>query len=138
MKRLILIPALAVVCAGFAGIEIPAAAQQNNAQDVTFSSSANLVVIDANVRDKSGKVIPDLKKSDFTVLEDGKPQMVSVFEFQRLEGDTNLAPVPAGKPIAPAPATSVQAAAPAPKKTAGPTTASAQPIIRYQDRRLVA
>ena len=36
---------------------------------------------------RAGKVIPDLKKSDFTLLEDGKPQTISVFEFQKLEGD---------------------------------------------------
>ena len=58
------------------------------------------MIIDANVRDKSGKVIPDLKKSDFTLLEDGKPQTISVFEFQRLEGDTLLPAVPAVKPVA--------------------------------------
>jgi VWFA-related protein len=58
------------------------------AQDTTFTASANLVIIDATVRDKAGKVVPDLKKSDFTLFEDGKLQTISVFEFQRLEGDT--------------------------------------------------
>lgn len=131
MKRLLFVPALFLV---FTQVE----AQD---QDVTFTSNANLVIIDANVRDKSGNVVPDLKKSDFTVLEDGKPQTISVFEFQKLEGDEHLAPVPAVKPVAEAAAKTPAAATPAPKKTVSvnPTAPSGtQPIIRYQDRRLVA
>ncbi len=132
MKRLIFIPALFVL---FANVEAQ--------EPVTFTSNANLVIIDANVRDKSGKVVPDLKKSDFTILEDGKPQTISVFEFQKLEGDALLPPVPASKPVAEAPAATPAApgAAPAQAKktvTVGPTGPTAAPIIRYQDRRLVA
>src|SRR5947209_5016364 len=113
MKRLFFVPALFLV---FANVE---------AQEPTFTSNTSLVIIDANVRDKAGKVIPDLKKSDFSIFEDGKSQTISVFEFQRLEGDTLLLPVPAIKPVVEAP------------KTATPATPAA-PIIRYQDRRLVA
>jgi VWFA-related protein len=94
------------------------------AQEPTFTSNTSLVVIDVNVKDKSGNAIADLKKDDFTILEDGKPQQISVFEFQRLDG-TAPAPerVPAIKPVA-APKTAAAVAAP--------------PVIRYQDRRLVA
>lgn len=104
------------------------------AQEPVFQSNSNLVIIDANVRDKSGKVIPDLKASDFTLLEDGKPQTISVFEFQKLEGDDVLPAVPAAKSVTAAPA------APAPRKTArnAPTPTVPAPVIRYQNRRLVA
>src|SRR5580658_9512560 len=54
------------------------------AQTPTFTSNSNLVIVDATVKDKSGKVIEGLTQDDFTVLEDGKPQKVSVFEFQHL------------------------------------------------------
>lgn len=129
MRRLWIAPLLLVLFAQVDAQDAP------DAQDVTFSSSANLVVIDANVRDKSGKVIPDLKQGDFTVLEDGKPQKISVFEFQKLEGDTSLPEIPAVKPVTQtAAATPVPAAKPAAPKPAAP----AQPIIRYQDRRLIA
>jgi VWFA-related protein len=130
MKRLFFIPALFLLSASFVSID---------AQDATFQSNANLVIIDANVRDKAGKVIPDLKKSDFTIFEDGKLQTISVFEFQRLEGDILLPAVPAIKPVVEAPAGAPKPAA-APKKAApaAPTTATAAPIIHYQDRRLVA
>jgi VWFA-related protein len=122
MKRVFVLPALLSL---FAGVEAVA-------QDATFTSSTNLVIIDASVKDRSGKVIPDLKKSDFTLLEDGKPQQISVFEFQKLEGDVALAPVPAIKPI--------NVGAPPPPKAApgGATPTTTAPVIRYQDRRLVA
>src|SRR5438270_12644674 len=84
-------------------------------QDVTFTSESTLVVIDVSVKDKSGKVIPNLNKSDFTVLEDGKPQTVSVFEFQRLDAEAPVpTPVPAIRPTPLAPAE------PAPKSVAAP------------------
>src|SRR5437764_415263 len=60
---------------------------------VTFSSNTSLVVVDVNVKDKSGKAIEGLKKEDFTVFEDGKPQKVAVFEYQRLSME--LQPPPA-------------------------------------------
>jgi VWFA-related protein len=130
MKRLFFIPALFLLFASFVSVD---------AQDTTFTANSNLVIIDANVRDKSGKVIPDLKQSDFTILEDGKPQTISVFEFQKLEGDTLLPAVPATKPVADTPAAPKPPVSPAPKKPAtAPTTATAAPVIRYQDRRLVA
>jgi VWFA-related protein len=107
------------------------------AQQPDFTSSANLVIIDVNVRDKSGNIIQNLSKNDFTLLEDGKPQSISVFEFQKLEGDTHLAPVPAIKPVAEKTAAAAPVTAPkaAPK---APSASAAAPIIRYQDRRLVA
>ena len=106
MKPLFSIPTLFLLSASFVSID---------AQDATFQSSSNLVIIDASVRDKAGKVIPDLKKGDFTIFEDGKLQTISVFEFQRLEGDTHLPEVPAVKPAADA---SAPKSAATPKKAA--------------------
>jgi len=42
------------------------------------------VIVDVTVKDKSGKAIDSLTQNDFTVLEDGKPQKISVFEVQKL------------------------------------------------------
>jgi VWFA-related protein len=50
----------------------------------TFKARSDLVIVDVTVKDKSGKTIDNLKQSDFTVLEDGKPQTISVFERQNL------------------------------------------------------
>jgi len=40
------------------------------------------VIVDVTVKDKSGKAIDSLTENDFTVLEDGKPQKIAVFEVQ--------------------------------------------------------
>lgn len=50
--------------------------------------SARLVLVDAVVTDKSGQRITDLKKDDFTVLENGKPQTISAFSFEVPEAPT--------------------------------------------------
>ena len=64
MKRLLIAPVLILMMARMDG--------QQDATGVTFSTDVHLVILDVSVKDKSGKVMPDLKKSDFTVLEDGK------------------------------------------------------------------
>ncbi len=59
---------------------------QGTSQDTTptFTANSNLVIVDVTIKDKSGKPIEGLKPEDFSVLEDGKPQKISVFEYQRL------------------------------------------------------
>src|ERR1035438_751788 len=49
-----------------------------------FTSQSNLVILDVTAKDKGGLPIEGLKASDFTVLEDGKPQKISVFEYQHI------------------------------------------------------
>ncbi len=108
-------------------IAATAAAQQ---QDVIFRSSSNLVVVDVIARDKSGNEIPNLKKEDFTITEEGKPQAISVFEFQQLSSApppgpglvdrTSGAPKPAPRPVKPAAAATVMPGG-----------------SKYQDRRLI-
>lgn len=46
----------------------------------TFRSTTRLVQVDVVVTDKSGRPIEGLKEGDFTVLQDGKPQKLRVFE----------------------------------------------------------
>src|SRR6266516_520654 len=60
-------------------------AQQGEAPTVTFKSTSTLVIVTAFVRDRDGKPVEGLTKSDFKLLEDGKPQNISVFEFQKLD-----------------------------------------------------
>jgi VWFA-related protein len=52
---------------------------------VKFETTTQLVIVNITVKDKSGNPIEGLKASDFTITEDGKPQQVKVFEYQRLE-----------------------------------------------------
>src|SRR5580704_8833203 len=98
-----------VPLAAFAGLLVLTLAltAQDTQRTATFSSNTNLVVIDVYARDKSGKPITTLTKDDFVILEDGKPQVISVFELQHL--DTELLP-----PIEDAPRTLVDRTKPAP------------------------
>lgn len=93
----------------------------------TIKSTTNLVVINVEVRDKSGNSVPNLKAEDFQVLEDGKPQAISIFEFQKLSD------APAG-PLT----ISTESIKPntSPIRPAGISTATGGKI-RYQDKRLV-
>jgi VWFA-related protein len=49
-------------------------------QQATFTSRSELVLVPAVVTDKSGAHVSGLTKDDFVVLEDGRPQKISVFE----------------------------------------------------------
>lgn len=62
----------------------PAAAAAADAATPIFRTNSNLVIADITVKDKAGNIIPNLKQDDFTVYEDGKPQKISVFEYQEL------------------------------------------------------
>lgn len=72
-------------------VALTAVAQQQPAlqttpkTSVTFKANSQLVIVDVTVKDpKSGAAIDTLTQNDFTVLEDGKPQKVAVFERQKL------------------------------------------------------
>ena len=42
-------------------------------------------MVNVVARDKQGNLVQDLKRQDFTLLEDGKPQQLSSFDFENLE-----------------------------------------------------
>ena len=105
----------------------PAAPPRFQDNGLKISVSTNLVVINVDIRDKSGKPIEGLKASDFVVTEDDKPQKVSVFEFQRLELDSE--PQPMANPGGPVVERVLD------QKRA--ITPSKPGEIRYRDRRLM-
>jgi VWFA-related protein len=47
-----------------------------------FSTDVKVVNVFATVRDKDGKIVRDLTKADFTLLEDGRPQNIQYFSRQ--------------------------------------------------------
>src|SRR5437879_2451676 len=65
----------------------------------TLSVDTQLVVETVTVRDKDGKTIEGLRADDFVVTEDGAPQTISVFQFERLQdvAPSNAAEAP--KPV---------------------------------------
>src|ERR1700722_6758340 len=58
--------------------------QKNQDQDqdqsaATLKVNVNVVQLFFNVKDKRGALIPNLTKTDFQILEDGKPQTIKYF-----------------------------------------------------------
>src|ERR1700675_1598170 len=70
------------------------------AQQPTFRTQTNLVIVNLSAKDKAGRPITNLKKEDVEILEDGVRQEISVFEFQKLGGEP-LAPVSFGTTATP-------------------------------------
>jgi VWFA-related protein len=75
----------------------------------TLKLNARTVVVDVVVTDKDGRAVPGLRKDDFQVTENGKPQTIDYFEphFAAASG----AP-PAAPPLPPNTFTNVPATAP--------------------------
>ena len=65
----------------------PAMAQQEGpAGTFTLKVQSEIVLTNVVVRDKkTGEVVKDLKASDFTILENGKPQKIASFDYQNVD-----------------------------------------------------
>ncbi len=82
-------------------------ADQPQQPPVTFRAEVNYVEVDARVLDASGAFIPGLGPKDFQVLEDGKPQQVTIFSVVNLPVTRAPRPLFASKPIEPDVATNL-------------------------------
>ncbi len=105
----------------------PPAAPKSVAQ---FQTTTQLVVVNVAAKTRSGAPVTGLKASDFTVTEDGKPQLIKVFEYQQMDDTPLAAPALARRETETAVAAVKPAVAPsiAPAKTGE---------IKYKDRRLL-
>ncbi|HVW06937.1 MAG TPA: VWA domain-containing protein [Bryobacteraceae bacterium] len=113
----------------------PAKGVQSQVQEstgtATFTANTQLVVEQVTVKGKDGNSVEGLKKENFTVTEDNKPQEIKFFEYEKLD-DVVAAPEPALKtertpdpaPLAKLTRTQI---APEPKGT-----------VQYKNRRLLA
>ncbi|MBV8902996.1 MAG: VWA domain-containing protein, partial [Acidobacteriia bacterium] len=120
---------------------ISAFAQQSSPQALPpstgparFGATTQLIVEDVIVRGKDGNPVTGLKASDFTITEDGKPQKIAVFEFQKLEEQ------PAAPRIAPGSASEPSVVAervPVKAVTANEITPETPGNLKYRDRRLL-
>jgi hypothetical protein len=90
---------IALVCVSLLAQQQP---QQPTQQppDAKFETTAQLVVLDVNVTDKSGKPIEGLTAKDFTVAEDGVPQTIKFCEPQKML-DTATPPQVSAAPAKP-------------------------------------
>jgi len=77
----------------------PAASQTQ--QPPTFKVRVDFVEVDAVVTDREGRVVRDLKKEDFQVLEDGKAQAITNFTLVDIPVDKDSRPLFAAAPIEP-------------------------------------
>ena len=59
----------------------PPAAQAPQA----IRATTELVLVNVVARDRKGNLVRDLKREDFTVLEDGQKQQVSSFDFENID-----------------------------------------------------
>lgn len=87
----------------------PGPASSPPAQAPSVEVNVNRVLVPVVVRDKQGHAVGDLKESDFTVFDDGKPRAISGFSIERhrgsVENSSSAVPTPS-LPAAPAPAVS--------------------------------
>ncbi|HEX2327940.1 MAG TPA: VWA domain-containing protein, partial [Candidatus Angelobacter sp.] len=63
----------------------PQAASKDSQGLYRLRVETELVLVNVVVRDKQGKLVSDLKRGDFTLLEEGKPQTISSFDFESLD-----------------------------------------------------
>jgi len=67
-------------------------AQKNAQGNFTLKVNANIVLTNVVVRDKkTGAVVPGLKASDFTIIEDKRQQSIASFDYQNVDGAAVLA-----------------------------------------------
>ena len=66
----------------------------------TFRSNVNVVLVPVLVRDRQGRDVGNLKKEDFQLWDNGKPQVISGFMIQKREGIDPAKRVPAA-PLTP-------------------------------------
>src|SRR5437764_4774024 len=59
--------------------------QSGNPGDYHIKVTSDLVLTNVVVRDKQGNLVRGLTQDDFTVLEDGKPQRLSSFDFENVD-----------------------------------------------------
>jgi VWFA-related protein len=118
---------------------LPVSAQQPEPDgSVTFSVTSNLVVVNVGAKDRNGRPLEDLKAEDFEVIEEGKKQEISVFEFQRLDGAALLAAAQADPIETDRTEADLRVAEAGEKpKREREITPSTPGQVRYQDRRLL-
>jgi VWFA-related protein len=58
---------------------------QGGVSEARIQVTSELVLVNVVAHDKKGNLVRDLKKGDFTLLEDGKKQEISTFDFENVE-----------------------------------------------------
>jgi VWFA-related protein len=59
--------------------------QSSNSGDYRIRVTSDLVLTNVIVRDKQGNLVRGLSQEDFSILEDGKPQRITSFDFENVD-----------------------------------------------------
>ena len=68
------------------------ASQSVDPQMPTFRAEVEYVEVDALVTDEQGRFVPSLRKEDFRIFEDGKPQTIANFALVEIPMDRGERP----------------------------------------------
>src|ERR1017187_2907471 len=93
MRRAIAAVLVAGMVGSPAGVPLAAVAQQQqSAPLMTIHTNVDRVLTNVVVRDKkTGAIIKGLNESDFTIVEDKKPQKITSFDYQNVDEAVTLA-----------------------------------------------
>ena len=69
--------ALLILCASLPSQDTPTG--------YVFHAQTEIVLVNVTARDKNGNLVRDLKREDFTVLEDNKPQQIASFDLENTD-----------------------------------------------------
>jgi VWFA-related protein len=110
-------------------------ARQSVQRRPSFRAGVELIYVNVVVRDGSGNIVRNLKKEDFTLVEDDKAQAITAFDFEEVPSEA----MPAAEPAAPVQPILKAEAAPKPAHApAAPAAAASKPEpIDLKNRRLV-
>ena len=96
--------------------------------DYVFRVQSDLVLVNVTVRDKNGNFVRGLKPTDFTVLEDNKPQKVISFDIENIDAVANQ-DVAQAQPLA--------GSTSQPENAAKPASSASDSANQFKDRRLI-
>ncbi|HWZ96764.1 MAG TPA: VWA domain-containing protein [Candidatus Dormibacteraeota bacterium] len=96
----------------------------SSAPQVVIRATTELVLVNVVAHDKKGDPVRDLKKEDFTLLEDGKKQQISSFDFEDVDQVQNATQTVSGS-------------TPETPGTLLHSTKKAPPTLDARDRRLI-
>src|SRR5260370_3940783 len=89
VSRLLNLVAISAIFVSFMAVPAQQKKETNKSadDDDVIKVTANLVSLDAIVKDKKGKAINDLNPEDFTVFENGVPQKIQFFDSTLTSGN---------------------------------------------------
>ena len=127
LRRLLTCCLLVTLIVGAQQAPAPNTSPAAAADQVIFRTSSQLVIETVGVR-KNGMPVEGLTAKDFIVTEDGMPQTISIFEYQKLPE----------VPSAPLPADPIGVVDPMPKLPKTQIAPETPGDIKYRDKRLLA